>query len=64
MKSFLAGAGTFESLLLERVLPQIKHVIAVEPDVQFNDTITRALQPFNDRPLKVSATVNFFPKCI
>ena len=51
---YFLGHGEFETLILDRSLPMINHVIAVEPDVKFNDKIIKALNSPNDRTIKVS----------
>ena len=48
------GNAEFETIILEESLPNINHVIAVEPDVKFNDKITKALNPPGGRSIKVS----------
>ena len=49
-----SGHGEFETLILENSLPKINHVIAVEPDVKFNNKIIKALNPPDVRKIKVS----------
>ena len=41
---------------MEQSLPAVNHVIAVEPDVKFNNKIIKALQPPDGRTIKVSKT--------
>ena len=48
------GQGEFETLILEQSLTSVDHVIAVEPDVEFNSKIKTALNPPDGRTIKVS----------
>ena len=42
--------------MVKDTLPTLKHIIAVEPDAQFNQTIQDKFQPYKHRPLKVRPT--------
>ena len=45
--------ATLDKLLLEFALPNLNHVIAIEPDSEFNKQIDEAFTGFQNRQIKV-----------
>ena len=45
--------ATLDKLLLEFALPNLNHVIAIEPDREFNKQIDEAFTGFQNRQIKV-----------
>ena len=50
--------ATLDKLLLEFALPNLNHVIAIEPDSEFNKQIDEAFRGFQNRQIKVCRHLN------